>query len=994
MSVQGVFLDKSIPYGIRFMAVIQIKNGMEKVWRKTGNRNPLSNDEKMTIRSRLLQGTIGEEEKALAQINAIVTARVVRMDYPQDWPEAFNDVRNIIQSSTDGNQAHLSGALLLLLKMVKEMATARLRKSQTALQAITPDLLRTVGAVYMVKAQVWMDYVTRGGGDEGGVIQAITTSLTSLKLIRYLAIKGFEHPHDVEDIQNLWVLLQTQFGQLMNFITHDSTLPEQLQELVGKHLLQFTKIHQEMAEQHPASFVMLPNSLELVRGYWTLISNFADVFAKSGGIRQVGGTDGANSKSIEGPVLERMVLKGLILMRTCISITHQPVKTFKFRTPEVKEIQDKAVGAFKIALLTDAFVLEVVNVVVTKLFVFRQSDLEAWEEDPEEWESSEQTEGDAWEWKIRPCAERLFLDLLIQYKELVSPPLLGYFQSVMNGSGDIVTKEAIYNAMGVACSVSQIVENFDIDTFVATTLVKDVQIQDPLAKLLRRRIAILISKWVPVKLGQQVRPTVYDIYRHLLNKDDPANDTVVRITAGRQIKWLAAEFNFDPEPFLPYVRDILASLVGLMTELEIDEPKIGLLETIRMYVDGMGKHVAKIADDLVATLPSLWDCSGESAYMIKQSILLIISTLLVSLKEESQRFHGNVVPLIRDAVTPGSELFEVLLDDAVDVWKSLMLHSSPPLSSELINLETLALPLFETSAEPVIEDLLQIIKSYIVLAPEAMLVDHIRRPTLTALARCTDPVKKHHEISASSKLIQYIIRTAGEVSGAAGIQVVVQDLFDIGFIQSTMSHLHEAIESRESIKPGAKRSKVTAVMEGEYFDIFSRIAFADPEIFVKILMQAGDLAAVWSWFSSEWFYCFERMDLDRQKLWCLALTRLCELPQPMQNLVLSKLQDYFVLWTVVVADAQEENANGPDLLVWNECPTSEYDTPFDVAEKNLFIVRDPIHTEHTYTYVLFRLQNLVERTGGEQAFEAEWAVNVDKDVLDKFRALSQPKPAE
>jgi len=39
---------------------------------------------------------------------------------------------------------------------------------------------------------------------------------------------------------------------------------------------------------------------------------------------------------------------------------------------------------------------------------------------------------------------------------------------------------------------------------------------------------------------------------------------------------------------------------------------------------------------------------------------------------------------------------------------------------------------------------------------------------------------------------------------------------------------------------------------------------------------------------------------------------------------------------------------------------------------------------------MLRLQDLIRRTGGEQAFEAEWAVNVDKEVLAGFRQLSQP----
>ena len=32
---QAVFLDKSLPYEVRYLAIIQLKNGIDKYWRKT-----------------------------------------------------------------------------------------------------------------------------------------------------------------------------------------------------------------------------------------------------------------------------------------------------------------------------------------------------------------------------------------------------------------------------------------------------------------------------------------------------------------------------------------------------------------------------------------------------------------------------------------------------------------------------------------------------------------------------------------------------------------------------------------------------------------------------------------------------------------------------------------------------------------------------------------------------------------------------------------------
>lgn len=37
-SVQDVFLDYSVPLEVRYLAIIQLKNGIDKYWRKTATK--------------------------------------------------------------------------------------------------------------------------------------------------------------------------------------------------------------------------------------------------------------------------------------------------------------------------------------------------------------------------------------------------------------------------------------------------------------------------------------------------------------------------------------------------------------------------------------------------------------------------------------------------------------------------------------------------------------------------------------------------------------------------------------------------------------------------------------------------------------------------------------------------------------------------------------------------------------------------------------------
>jgi hypothetical protein len=636
--------------------------------------------------------------------------------------------------------------------------------------------------------------------------------------------------------------------------------------------------------------------------------------------------------------------------------------------------------------------LDMVQVIVSKLFVFRKSDLEAWEEDPEAWEHQERTEGHAYEWAVRPCAERLLLDLLTHYKDL-GEPLLAYIDLASKVDMDIVTKEAAYCALG--CAAAIIYKSFDFDRFLTTFLVKDAQIQDPMAKILRRRIAILLSQWITIEISSTSKPVVYDIFRHLMNPSDQHNDEVVRITAARQLKSVAEDFEFSGESFLPFAADTFNLLVNLLQEVDNDETKLAVLETLRLIVTRMETHVSQFGDAIMLILPKLWESAASEEYMIKQSVLAIMSALVSSMRVESQRYQPVIIPLLRDAMIPESALHLYLITESVDLWKTVLAQSSPPLNPDLVQMVQLALPLLEFSTD-VANQCLEIVRDYILLAPQDILSDALRRLTLAALAKTLDSTSRDQS-QLGAKSIELVIRVAEELGGTQGVSVVVQDLLEMDVLRTILEGLHSAWESSQTTGPNRKPSKINPVKETDYFALLARIALADPALLVSMLTSFGSpIDQVWAWLATQWFANFDCMgDVEREKLSCLALTRLCELPSPMQDLVLARLQDYLSMWTSVVTELADDGGvagemlGARDTLVWDEVGSFEWDTPLDVHSRE-FAFKDPVHRVVTFEFVRARLGDLVQRVGGEQAFEAGWAVNVDRDVLAGFQRLSQP----
>ena len=117
-----------------------------------------------------------------------------------------------------------------------------------------------------------------------------------------------------------------------------------------------------------------------------------------------------------------------------------------------------------------------------------------------------------------------------------------------------------------------------------------MQVHQPGYNILRRRVAIILGQWLPVKEGLD-RPLVYQIFQHLLDKSDHLNDQVVRVTAGRQLKNIVDPFEFAAEAFMPYAPNILGRMMELTEEVELPETKMALLNTISVIVLKMEQNV-------------------------------------------------------------------------------------------------------------------------------------------------------------------------------------------------------------------------------------------------------------------------------------------------------------------------------------------------------------------------------------------------------------------
>ena len=323
----------------------------------------------------------------------------------------------------------LSRTLLVLLYVVKELSTARLQRSRQQLQAAAPSIVAVLFSVYTSCVQIWMSFLHNGGDDEGGAIDSMEQSLLALRVLRRLVVQ-YDFPNRHQDQQEVWRVVNTHFGDMLALLTPEkaSLLHAAPRAAIEFHLVQISKLHLNMAKDHPAAFALLPDSISLARAYWSLARQLSSTYGlRSDSMFTSIGSDGDPEDEI--PFQEKMTLKGLLLLRAIDKMVFNPIQTFKYQQAEDKEEKRIARETMKGQLLTEAFAQEIMELLVMRFFVFTSRDLKQWEEEPNEWEKTQEGAGEDWEFSIRTCAEKLFLDLIINCKETLIPPLLTVLQN-------------------------------------------------------------------------------------------------------------------------------------------------------------------------------------------------------------------------------------------------------------------------------------------------------------------------------------------------------------------------------------------------------------------------------------------------------------------------------------------------------------------------------------------------------------------------------------
>ncbi|KAH8554929.1 armadillo-type protein [Umbelopsis sp. PMI_123] len=961
-TLQDIFYDTSLPINLRFVAGLYLKNGIDVYWRKTA-KNAIRPEERAQIRSRLLT-SLNEENKQLAVANAVLISKIARFDYPQDWPDLLHNLLHVIQttaSAPDSSSQLLRARSLHTLNLViKALCSKTLAPARRQFQQIAPDLFRSIASIYVSIADLTISKVTtqpahlNNDEEHTRILSDLDVTATCLKCLRRLLIHGFTDLHQSQEVREFISITYKHIQQYfemrsvlmsMNFDEHSP-----LRKLVESHITKLGKLYNELQKTYPVSFILLPSTIDIIQFYWQHIVHEGERAISFYGA----------GRAVDPPLFERFLVQGLLLLKRVIKGASYAVDAANSDEENANALQAKSIIDSR--LLTPEFVNTCAEVLVTKYMQLRPEDLDLWESDPEGLVNGE--EADHWEFELKPCAEKVFMDLLTSYRVQLSPILINLVDNVavVTDHNSLLFKDAIYCSVGLGAN--ELFDSFDFNNFLVNRLVPEASNKEPSFKILRRRIAWIIGHWIGVKIDKQYRSYVYQIMLQLLA---PEEDMVVRLVAANNLRNCVDDWDFETEDFVPYIEPSIQLLTALLKDVEECDSRMRILSCLNIVIDRVESRITPYAQQIVELLPPLWAASEED-HLFKSTILVTLTKLMGSLKEQSSHLYDYVLPLIEHSVDRNQEAHIYLLEDGLDLWW-VTIQSATECSPRLLQMFPIAIEYLEYGTET-LRKVLKIIESYTILAPDLVLSQFALR-LFTSLTNLIGDLKP--------EATNTIIHLLDTILFASPVHLYAEALFNSNLLWRMLNIIME--------------NKEYAFILTQYLSIFARIAIFDLSIFLNFIEMAGQQfnptqPGLLGAFIDNWLDKFDNISHPRQrKLACMAITNLIATTNP---IILDRLHGIMVVWSDVLSEVKE-SGGGDALVYWddnsNDIDTAEIEGTPETRRRKELLQRDPIHTTNLLTFIQTKLKDSEYMNGGTEAFNKTYLSKVDVALLDQMSTL-------
>ncbi|KAG8903449.1 hypothetical protein FRB99_003271 [Tulasnella sp. 403] len=1020
LRLQTIVVNRGLDIKARQLAIIQAKNITPLQW-KSRARTP---EEDLPIMRQNILSLVDEPDDVIARNNQTMAAKAARLDFPVRWPTLLTDIMGIIQTNIQARfssngmdelvQLKASRALGLLNAILKEFTSMKsplgTQITTKANEALYPFLLPLVE---QTSSQV-QNTLSPATINHPVTIHDVDTSRLAWKCLIKIMLWAWNKarkptPQEEEAFQRFFAMatshVQLLWGYRLSIATslRDATLspePGSLRclELLTKHVKAFGKAFRRMQQTGIARFVELPNCNPLVLSYWDKV------------VQATHAPPDAIAESYTALYPVHSVVQGLAIFKDSLA-QWSPVRKSTVSAMEtdssngwsfqpddspwgVSYSLDPPIESPK-EVLSEDLVKQAITILITRFIPLKPADLEKWQEDPEEFLNIEDKENEAWEYDIRPCAERVLMTLATQYPDYVSPLLQALYQSIILSNptdlDQILQREAIYCALGRCAHRMKALINFDEWLNV---LENEAQNPSPQYRLMKRRIAWLLGKWhFDDTRSLAVNKKVWEILLAFLTDRSEGSDSVVRLTSVVALYECVENNDFSIDAFEPYLAQVLGALFALINEAETVESKSRILKTINCVIGQAGLRIVPLIKAIADPIPGLWSEAGND-FMIKQQLLGLVKEVIdvrvmrskptvdiqeysyQASREYSQALYGLIVPLVQESLAPGSKTH--LDEDGAILWEAAIRNCSslqaPAGQASLMDL----LPNLVNELSDDL-DLLgtvnKLLESYYLIDCPAVL--QLCAPQLLAAY-----ANAHRQaISTNIKDITESLELMLQLSGSA--LNWAQAMHTSGFFASLLTF---AIVGKGSVS-----------VVCDHFYVFSRMALQDPEVFIQLVVETAPSRSetpekTLNSLMDSWLKFDSMAEPRHRKLTAMALASLATTGRPE---IINRLPNEIVnVWLDVFGEIKEAESDDPD----NPSPLHTFWT--EGSEPPVYWMRgcentleeqrrkkvwseDPVQSVKLTVYIGEKLSATAMRLG-QDTFNSEFVNKTDADV---FRQL-------
>ncbi|TIA90025.1 hypothetical protein E3P99_01752 [Wallemia hederae] len=787
-------------------AMLIVKNNLITYWRNVKSLQ-LSEAGRNRIRIRCIEYLSSTNDKT-SELNAIVLSKIARIDYPRYWDSLLLDIVSSLSPElavTDAtHRLRLKRAVYALHLITKEITSIRI--ANKAFPGLYSSLFTFILNVYQGA------YSNLNTDDDW-----IYLATYAFKILAKLSLHNFNRSAG-DELQNTVQFTQMVLAHLPNILQYkDNNDIPQLTKLVNA----ITKYFKLLQQSNQGRFSAIGGIEGLIPIIYTQITNRAYESTPP-----------------------KYIIHILLILKLSLAdwVEHAPNK----QNPN--------------AVLTDEFALQVVDYLIRHYLPLTRADLEQWQNAPEEWVHQDNL--DQWEIDPRPCAENVILGTLIKRRQVVGSYLINLLKDASQ-SDDIIYKEAVYRIIAKCAEYLQ--DDIGFEGWLDSALIPQVQMRGGDVRILRRRIAVVLSRFAGESLSPSAYTKIYTILLHCLRAGDEDNDTAVQVTAAITLAGVVDTWEFNPALFEPFLNDIMPELIRILSACELVEVKVKVLTSITCIIDQVGDRAIHYGPRLLELVPGLWE-ESEDDWPFRGGILSMLSRLVAALQEGSNRALGIVVPLIQASLDPSQGKAYIDMD-GIELWQTTLKHA-PGLDESLLSLLPLAISIYRNDLD-LAEHVGPIIESYIYLSPENVVMQY-----------------SESLFSAVSAMLSY---------ATDSIRNQMMHLMNLATIASTPSAWASALNST-----GLCRDLVVKLLENnesalflaKIMLLFSRIVIVDNDMFVQLLRMAAqslmvDESVVLNGVLDRWWDKWDNLgDNYDRKLSASGLARLVATGHP---LVLARL---------------------------------------------------------------------------------------------------------